>query len=122
MGRFIQAKATIDGEERLAVMAEGALPHYPQFTAVDPDDVRAHPWDFDEPDEDAVPDLGPAAEPSVETVELPADTDDPPAGNASAAEWRAHAATHGVDNADTYSRDALRDHFLNDQPLPSEES
>lgn len=119
MGRFIQAKAVIDGEERIAVVAESALPHQPQFTAVDPHDVRSHPWDFAEPDEDAVPELGPAA---AETVELPPDVDDPPAGNASAAEWRAYAYTRDLADPDTYSRDELRDHFLNHTPLPSEES
>lgn len=116
MGRFIRARADIDGEERITVVAESALPHMPQFTAIDPDDVRAHPWDFDEPTEDAVPDLGPA----IDTVE-PTD-DGPPPGNASAAEWRAYATTHGVDDAGTYTRDELRDHFLSNTPLPSEES
>ena len=119
MGRFIQAKATIDGEERIVVFAESALPHYPQFAAVDADDVRAHPWDFDATEDDSVPDLGPEIEPADGETDT---ADDQPPGNASATEWRAYATTHGVTDANQYSRDELRDHFQNNQPLPSEES
>lgn len=113
---FIKVTADIDGEERHSVIPESALPHMPAWSAVDATDVRDNPWDFEEPDDDTSPDV---AAPSVVTVELPdADT---PAGNASAAEWRAYALTRGLPEADTYSRDDLRDHYLNDAPLPSKE-
>lgn len=120
MGRFLLATADIDGQTRYSVIPESGLPHMPQWTAVDADDVRENPWDFEEPTEDATPDVGPAELPNADDDEVPAD--DMPAGNASADTWRAYAQDHGVTDADTYTRDALRDHFLNNQPLPSEEN
>lgn len=118
MGRFLLARADIDGQTRHSVIPESALPHMPQWTAVDPDDVRATPTDFEEPVDDAAPDvdLGRSETPD----ETPAD--ETPPGNASAADWRAYAQGHGVSDPDRFTRDDLRDHFLNDAPLPSEES
>lgn len=124
MGRFLLAKATLDGEERFSVIAESALPHLPAWTAVNPADVRENPWDFEQPDDAAVPDVGPA-----ETSALPtgapapvADPDEAPARNASAAEWRTYADALHLPNPDTYTRDDLRDHYLHAKPLPSKES
>lgn len=122
---FLLAKAVIDGRERLSVLAETALPHMPAWTAVDPGDVRANPWDFEEPDEDAAPDLGPAvtgASP-VDATPAPAlDASELPTRNASAAEWRTYAGKKLLPDPDLYSRDELRDHYLTDLPLPSKEN
>ena len=41
-----------------------------------------------------------------------------PAGNASADAWREYATYYGVNDADAWSRDELRDHYLSGQPLP----
>lgn len=122
---FLLAKAVIDGEDRYAPIAVSALPHLPQWTAVNPDDVRANPWDFEEPEEAATPAVGPAvtrANPADGTPAPAVAAADVPAGNAGTDLWRDYAATQGLADADSYSRDELRDHYLNDQPLPSKES
>lgn len=122
---FVLAKAVIDGEERFAPIAVSALPHLPEWTAVDPDDVRANPWDFEEPEDTAVPAVGPAetrANPADGTPAPAVPAEDVPAGNAGTDVWREYAAAQGVADPSLYSRDELRDHYLNDQPLPSKES
>lgn len=72
---FLLAKAVIDGTERLSVIAESALPHLPQWTAVDPGDVRANPSDFEEPEPDAD---GPADAATSEPADAQPPTDDGP--------------------------------------------
>lgn len=120
---FLLCRAEIDGEERLSVIPESGLPHMPQWTAVDPDDVRPQPWDFEEPEADAAPAVGPAVTAADPVDGAPGPVaDEPPAGNASATEWRAYAQTHLIPDPDAYTRDELRDHFLNNQPLPAKES
>lgn len=119
---FVLAKAIIDGAERFAPIAVSALPHLPEWTAVDPDDVRANPWDFEEPEDTAVPAVGPVVTRANLADGAPAPAaEDVPAGNAGTDVWRDYAETQGVGNAGDFSRDELRDHFLNDQPLPSKE-
>lgn len=91
MTGFIQVTADLDGEQRVSVIPESALPHLPQWTAIDPTDVRANPWDFEEPEDDA-----PAPEPlAVETVELP-EPDRPARRKTTAAGDKSAATTEEV--------------------------
>lgn len=118
MGRFLLAKAVIDGETRYSVIPESGLPHMPQWTAVDASDVREQPWDFEQPEDDASPDV---AAPDPDAADPDEPDDDMPAGNASAADWRAYAETRDLPDPELYTRDELRDHFTDNTPLPSKE-